>query len=132
MASTNNATRPPTSTQLATALPGPTTYITGHAPSGDAVIHAARPVQWTHHDDGKIAMSVAYTTTFPANLNDDADLAAHDARAAAGPMGLVGKGGTVLRYVDFAPGHECMMHRTRSVDYGIVVEGTVLAVMGSG
>lgn len=38
----------------------------------------------------------------------------------------------MLRFVDMAPGYECMMHRTQSVDYGIVLEGSVVAVMGSG
>jgi hypothetical protein len=50
----------------------------------------------------------------------------------AGPFGLVTKGGTVLRYVDFAPGYECMMHRTQSVDYGIVLEGEIVSVLDSG
>jgi uncharacterized cupin superfamily protein len=48
------------------------------------------------------------------------------------PMGLVTKGGTVLRYVDFAPGYECMMHRTQSLDYGIVLEGEIVSVLDSG
>ncbi|KAI7599936.1 hypothetical protein KC343_g15845 [Hortaea werneckii] len=52
--------------------------------------------------------------------------------AAGGKLGLVSGGGTVLRYVDFAPGYECMMHRTQSVDYGIVLEGTIVSVLDSG
>lgn len=51
---------------------------------------------------------------------------------ASGPFGLVTKGGTVLRYVDMAPGYQCMMHRTQSVDYGIVLEGEVVSVLDSG
>lgn len=48
------------------------------------------------------------------------------------PIGLVTKGGTVLRFVDFAPGYECMMHRTQSLDYGIVLEGEIVSVLDSG
>lgn len=59
-------------------------------------------------------------------------MAAHTAKMGSGPMGLVTKGGTVLRYVDFAPGYECMMHRTQSVDYGIVIEGEIVSVLESG
>lgn len=79
-------------------------------------------------------MGVAYTTSFPPDLNADADVKAHDAAMAAsgGKLGLVVAGGTVLRYVDFAPGYECMMHRTQSVDYGIVLEGRVISVLDSG
>jgi len=67
----------------------------------------------------------------PQDLNSDADIAAHEQKMAS-PFGLVTKGGTVLRYVDLAPGYTCMMHRTQSVDYGIVLEGEVVSVLGSG
>jgi hypothetical protein len=124
--------RKPTSNQQATALPGPTTYITGHDQStGKAIIQASRPVEWTTFSPD-LSMSVGYTTTFPADLNHDADMTAHDAKLASGALGLVSAGGTVLRYVDFAPATTCMMHRTQSVDYGIVVEGTVEALMDGG
>lgn len=51
---------------------------------------------------------------------------------ARGPTGLALAGGTVLRYVDFGPGSDSIMHRTQSLDYGIVVEGAVVAVFDSG
>lgn len=124
--------RPPTENQLSTSLPGPTAYLTTHTSNGEAIIHSARPVKWTRHEDDKLAMSVAYTTRFPADLNADADVDLHDQKLRSGALGLVSAGGTVLRYVDFAPGYECMMHRTQSVDYGIVVEGEVLSVLDSG
>ncbi|KAI6807211.1 hypothetical protein KC340_g18707, partial [Hortaea werneckii] len=75
-----------------------------------------------------------FTTQFPADLNSNADIQSHDAKmaAAGGKLGLVSGGGTVLRYVDFAPGYECMMHRTQSVDYGIVLEGRIVSVLDSG
>jgi len=126
------APRPPTENQLAVDLPGPTTFITGHDAEGKAVLHSARPAKWVKYDGDKLNMAVAYTTQFPADLNADADVAAHDAKMALGPMGLVSAGGTVLRFVDFAPGYECMMHRTQSVDYGIVVEGEIVSVLDSG
>lgn len=77
-------------------------------------------------------MRVAYTTTFPADLNGDADVAEHQKKVDGGKLGLVSSGGTVLRYVDFAPDYTCMMHRTQSVDYGIVVEGQIESVLDSG
>lgn len=36
------------------------------------------------------------------------------------------KDGSVVRYVDFPPAHESPMHRTSSIDYGIVVFGEVV------
>ena len=124
--------RNPTSNQLATALPGPTAYLTGHNSSGKAVIHSANPVEWGTFDDGQLSMRVAYTTSFPADLNNDTDVTEHQKKMDSGKLGLVSGGGTVLRYVDFAPNYECMMHRTQSVDYGIVVEGQIESVLDSG
>ncbi|KAF2724164.1 hypothetical protein K431DRAFT_282433 [Polychaeton citri CBS 116435] len=127
-----SANRPAQENQLSRALPGPKAYLTGHDASGQAIIHSAREVPWAKYDEDKLGMGVAYTTQFPADLNDDADVAAHDAKLAKGPIGLVSGGGTVLRYVDFAPQYTCMMHRTQSVDYGIVIEGTIESVLDSG
>ncbi|KAI5369894.1 Putative rmlC-like cupin domain superfamily, rmlC-like jelly roll protein [Septoria linicola] len=125
--------RKPTANQLATNLPGPTAYLTGHDQrSGKAIVHSKRPVNWASYDDDKLSMSVAYTTQFPADLNDHADVALHQQKLDSGKLGLVSGGGTVLRYVDFAPGYECMMHRTQSVDYGIVIEGEIESKLDSG
>lgn len=38
----------------------------------------------------------------------------------------------MLRYVDFAPNATPYMHRTISLDYGIVLEGQVEAMLDSG
>lgn len=125
--------RKPTPGQLATDLPGPSAYWTGHdQKTGKAIIHSKHPVEWVPYDEDKLAMKVAYTTSFPADLNKDADVAEHEEKEASGKLGLVSGGGTVLRYVDFAPDYTCMMHRTQSVDYGIVVEGEVESIMDSG
>jgi hypothetical protein len=45
------------------------------------------------------------------------------------------KGGTVIRFVDFeppAPGGHGLMHRTRSIDYGILLEGEITLVLSDG
>ncbi|KAL1873992.1 hypothetical protein VTK73DRAFT_643 [Phialemonium thermophilum] len=124
--------RPPTENQLAPDLPGPVTYLTGHNKDGKAIVLQRRPAKWGRFDEDRLGMAVAYTTKYPADLNDDADVAAHDARLAQGPMSLVAKGGTLIRFVDFAPNYECLMHRTQSLDYGIVIEGEIIAVFDSG
>ena len=124
--------RKPTSGQLSTDLPGPTAYLTGHNADGKAIIHSKNPVEWKTYDDGLLAMQPAFTTTFPADLNHDADVTEHEKKMESGKLGLVSGGGTVLRYVDFAPDYTCMMHRTQSVDYGIVVEGQIESILDSG
>lgn len=125
--------RKPTPDQLALALPGPTTHLTGHDNStGKTCFHSERPVNWTKFDNDNLNMSVAYTTSFPADLVEDADISVHEAKLASGKLGLISSGGTVLRYCDFAPAYQTTMHRTQSIDYGIVVEGEVDCVLDSG
>ncbi|OQO01301.1 hypothetical protein B0A48_12854 [Cryoendolithus antarcticus] len=126
--------RAPTSTQLAKELPALTTYITGHDKSTGATrIQEHRPAAWKAVDNNGMAFNVGYTTSeFPLDMNDDKDIAGHDGKLASGKLGLVSPGGTVLRYVDFAPGFESMMHRTTSLDYGIVLEGAIELILDSG
>ncbi|EHY56046.1 hypothetical protein HRR83_006575 [Exophiala dermatitidis] len=132
MASTS--TRSPNPNQLATSLPGLTTHITGHDPAtGKAIVKESRPGNWSVYDNKLMAFNVVYTTSeFPANLNDDKDLKLHDQVMESGKLGLVNPHGTVCRVVDFAPGFECIMHRTQSLDYGIVLEGDIDLVLDSG
>ena len=79
-----------------------------------------------------MAFSVVYSTSsFPAVLSDDADIISHDKLIAKGTA-LVNPNGTILRYVDFAPGYTCAMHRTKSLDYGIVLEGELEMILDSG
>lgn len=79
-----------------------------------------------------MAFNQIFTTEFPADLTSNADVQTHDDIIASGKLGLVKKNGVVCRMVDFAPGYECMMHRTQSIDFGIVVEGTVEMILDDG
>ncbi|KAI9925453.1 hypothetical protein MW887_005834 [Aspergillus wentii] len=113
-------------------LRGITQYITGHDSAGNAIVHSEKPGDWKSYDGKNMAFSVAYTTSqFPANLNDDADVKAHEAIMDKG-VGLVNPNGTVCRIVDFAPGCPHLMHRTQSLDYGIVLEGKVEMLLDNG
>ncbi|KAK6204172.1 hypothetical protein LQW54_008406 [Pestalotiopsis sp. IQ-011] len=109
-------------------------FYTGHNDAGKAVVAEHDDFRWTRLADGDMGFSVVYTTSrSPPDLNGDADLAAHKKTTAPGrPMSLVNPGGSVLRCVDFAPGFQCDMHRTQSLDYGIVLEGAVEMVLDSG
>lgn len=73
-----------------------------------------------------------YTNSFHPDLNDDADVKAHDILLSSGSLGLMVPGGTVIRQVDFAPGYECAMHRTQSLDFGIVTEGSAIMILDDG
>ncbi|KAJ8122115.1 hypothetical protein ONZ43_g1605 [Nemania bipapillata] len=118
--------------ELNSNLPAPTTFITGHNTEGKAIIQAARPAKWAIFEDGAMGFNQIYTNPAPAELNGDADLQFHDDKIASGNLGLAVKGGTVCRMVDFSPEYVCMMHRTQSLDFGIVVEGEVDLVLDDG
>jgi hypothetical protein len=107
--------------------------ITKHSQTGTATIHSDDATVWQPMRSGAVAMSLIYTTsTFPANLNSDGDIKAHDSKVASGGIGLVNGGGSVCRIVDFAPNNDPMMHRTQSLDYGVVLEGEVEMILDSG
>ncbi|RYP35929.1 hypothetical protein DL767_003618 [Monosporascus sp. MG133] len=124
--------RPPVTSQLSRDLPGTTTFLTGHNPSGQAVVHSARAASWKSFEGGGMGFNQIYTNRFPADLNGDADVAFHDEMVGGGGMGLAAKGGVVCRMVDFGPLYECMMHRTQSLDFGIVVEGEIEMLLDDG
>ena len=78
------------------------------------------------------AFRLGYVTKgFPVDLNKDDDLAVYKPYLEK-PPGLVASGGTVLRFVDMEPGLLSPMHRTVSLDYGVVLEGEVELVLDSG
>lgn len=72
--------------------------------------------QWVSYDEDRLSMAVLWTTQFPTDLNEEADIKLHRERMAQGGTGLALGGGTVLRYVEFAPGYEvylCWWSHTR-------------------
>jgi len=118
--------------ELKTNLPSTKTLITGHNTDGKAIVQHERPAAWKVYEGGIMGFNQIYTNPFPADLNGDADVRFHDAKVASGELGLAVKSGTVCRMVDFAPQYVCMMHRTQSLDFGIVVEGEVDLILDDG
>ena len=109
-----------------------TRYITSHNSEGKAVIHSTLDYGWRAVDDNQSALSIVYSTPgIPVRLTDDEDIKAYDTLLDQG-MGLVYPGRTMLRCVDTAPGYACPMHRTKSMDFGIVLEGEIEMVFDSG
>ena len=125
--------RPPNSGQTSPDLPGVTTYITGHDASGKAIVQSTREGSWDSLLENTLGFNVIYTTSeFPASLQDDKDIRTHEELIASKKLGLVNPNGTVCRMVEFAPETGPFMHRTRSLDYGVVLEGTAEMVLDSG
>ncbi|KAH8890480.1 hypothetical protein GQ53DRAFT_177565 [Thozetella sp. PMI_491] len=108
-------------------------YVTGHNTEGKAIVQEHNDFQWMSYGGGKLQFAVPFTTSsFPPDLNDDADIKKHDQVIEGGKLGLVNPKGTVFRCVDFAPDYVAGMHRTQSLDYGIVLEGEIDMVLDSG
>ena len=111
----------------------PKRLITTHNAEGKAIFSDAFPEAAQQKKVGDDAtFMLAYTTTaFPADLNGDKDIESYREYDSQ-PPGLVVNSGTVLRYVDIAPGKVSPMHRTVSLDYGIVLEGEIELILDSG
>lgn len=93
--------------------------VTGHDASGKAIFRSDDELQPEVIKSGDAAFALIWSEAdVPVDLNDDTD-------GASRATGLTLEGGTVIRVVDMLPGGESPMHRTNSVDYGIVLSGRV-------
>lgn len=100
-------------------LPPVQRVVTGHDENGRAVFKSEdfSPTKMIPSGDASFLL-VWTTATVPADNNDETDGRERDA-------GLTLNQGSVIRVVDMLPGKESPMHRTNSIDYGIVLEGEI-------
>ncbi|KAK3940043.1 cupin domain-containing protein [Diplogelasinospora grovesii] len=106
-------------------------YITDHNDQEQAIFNTSIPeefVQTTIENGDKFSLGYA-TNQYPADLSSDLDT--YRGYLENNP-GVVIPGGSVLRIVDLRPGGESPMHRTVSLDYGVVLEGEIDIVLDSG
>lgn len=118
---------------LENGLPQMNRYITDHRQDGKAVFNTEipAPLSWQKLPNGA-AFALSYTTNeFPVNLNSGKDIGKYQSYLQS-PPGLTIPGGSVLRIVDMNPDSLSPMHRTVSLDYGVVIEGEVDLVLDSG
>ncbi|KAF1352587.1 hypothetical protein BDV97DRAFT_312434 [Delphinella strobiligena] len=114
------------------ALPNYQRIITGHDSKGLSIVAADEPAPWEAVLGGTIGFSLGYTTsTTPVNLNENEDIKKYREYLVK-PPGLVESQGSVLRFVDMPPEALSPMHRTVSLDYGIVLMGDIELVLDSG
>ena len=100
--------------------------VTGHNADGKAIFRGDDNFDPIVVPSGDAAMALIWTTaTVPADNNDETDGREREA-------GTTLTGGSVIRTVDMFPGEESPMHRTNSVDYGIVLSGEVELELDSG
>ncbi|MFV3126938.1 cupin domain-containing protein [Niveispirillum sp. KHB5.9] len=92
--------------------------VTDHNDDGISIIRAVDTLTPSLIDSGDAAFQLVWATpTVPADLNDGTDgmLAA----------GKTLHGGSVIRIVDMLPGKASPLHRSYSIDYGIVLSGVL-------
>ena len=107
-------------------LYNPTIHTTGHNVGGKAVIHSSAKGKADPYPEKDFWATTLYTTLgLPVDLNGDIDIKLNDDVINSGKLGVVKPNGTVCRFADFAPGSIGFMHRTQSIDFGIVLEGDV-------
>jgi len=93
--------------------------VTGHTTEGTAIFTSDEEFETVIIPSGDAAMSTLWTTaSVPADCNDTIDGAKRDA-------GTTLKGGSVIRIVDMLPGASSPLHRTDSIDYGIIISGEI-------
>ncbi|MES2798030.1 MAG: cupin domain-containing protein [Bacteroidota bacterium] len=93
--------------------------VTGHSHDGSAIFISDDTFETILIHSGDAAMATIWTTaTVPADCNDEIDGREREA-------GTTLKGGSVIRVVDMLPNASSPMHRTNSIDYGIVISGKI-------
>ena len=107
-------------------LPPVQRVVTGHDARGLAVFRSEDREPTRPIPSGDADFLLLWTTaTVPADNNDETE---GRERAA----GLTLHGGSVIRVVDILPGHASPMHRSHSIDYGIVLTNEIELELDSG
>lgn len=117
-----------------TNLPSIHRFITAHNEEGKAIFSDKVPeaLKFDKLPKTEAGFSLGYTTEqCPVDFSKDKDISSFQSYLET-PPGLVVPGGTVLRFVDTAPNTISPMHRTVSLDYGVVLEGEVELILDSG
>ena len=113
----------------------PSRYITTHDPSGKAIYSSILPVVLPPSSimNNTVDFHLMFTTSsqppqLPSNQSDIHSYASY----LSSPPGLTIPNGAVGRIVDYPPGYTSPMHRTQSLDFGIVIEGEIELLLDSG
>jgi quercetin dioxygenase-like cupin family protein len=109
----------------------PSRFITDHDASGLGVFNTSISELLPADVKGNMVFHLGYaTTTSPTDFTNQSDIVTYS-YLLSNPPGIYIPGGTVMRTVDFGPGCETPMHRTASLDYGVVLEGEIELILDS-
>lgn len=109
-------------------IAGPKRIVTGHDANGKAIVQLVDEGHWESIAGGTSKYNVFWATrTSPVDITHDETL---QQEITTGSLTL--PNGTVFRIVDRAPHTKGPMHRTQSLDYGVMIEGETELLMDSG
>jgi len=101
--------------------------VTGHDQNGKAVVQIDEVLSNVTSRRVGMEAAVAWTTVgFPVDNADDSDGARRSG------IGTTVEGGTVFRVVEYQPGVTPRIHRTDSIDYGVVISGELILQLEDG
>ena len=113
-------------------LPKNYRFITDHDDTGKAIFSSKIPEELPCQDIGIARFYLGYTTSeYPVQMSNDTDINKYETYLENKP-GIVIPGGTVMRIVDCPPASLSPMHRTVSLDYGVVLFGEMALELDSG
>jgi quercetin dioxygenase-like cupin family protein len=97
--------------------------VTGHDADGKSVIVSDGAAPQFH--DRPIFAEIWNTVGAPAEITAIEAHEPNDRLLRLGPSPR----GSIIRVVEMPPGHRSAMHRTRTIDYGIVLQGELVLVL---
>jgi quercetin dioxygenase-like cupin family protein len=109
-------------------MTAPRRVVTGHDPDGRSVVLSDGPTPKSHAIPGAIFHELWNTTEAPAPLMPTEPREPTDRPLVTPPD----RDGSVIRIVELAPRSRSPMHRTETIDYGIVLSGNVVLVLDDG
>ncbi|EWC44671.1 hypothetical protein DRE_06567 [Drechslerella stenobrocha 248] len=112
----------------------PTQTITTHNSDGSVAIHPSLPIVFSPLNPAgrSVEAGTVFTThSHPVVLDADIDIQQH-AEWIAAPNGFIPRDGALAVMNRFPPGAEVPVHRTQSIDFGVVVEGELELVFADG
>jgi quercetin dioxygenase-like cupin family protein len=93
--------------------------VTGHDEEGRAVFEIDEILE-----EAPLGAVIWSTDELPADNGGPA--------SSAGVPAGIASGGTIVRVMTIQPGHRSPMHRTQTLDYGVVIEGSIQLELDGG
>jgi quercetin dioxygenase-like cupin family protein len=106
----------------------PRRVVTGHDGRGRSIVLSDGPAPRTHAIPGAVFHELWSTNAMPVPVRAHEPHEPTDRPLVTPPD----PNGTLVRIVDLEPRSRSPMHRTQSVDYGIVLEGDVVLALDDG